>query len=355
MNNIYNKLSRTFLITLSIILLLITILLLFLGLVVEKKNRAYKAQLSGQTLIFSIQDENLISQNTSNNIIKQKKVQNAIKKQKSIPKTEQTPKKVEAIPAKTPVNDDHHDPINSVINDSISEPKTTSAAYDNRPSIVMIIGGLGLSKSVTNSAMKLPPSITLGFSPYSNDIDKLSYEAISKGHEILINLPLEPVDYPIDDPGPMGLISDLSDSKNIQRLKFILSLVENCQGVYSIEKEKFTKSPISTRNLLDELKKENKLFLYGVGGRNSLITQLAAKEGFDLFTNDQIIDEEISSDAILNKLLLLEEEAKANGMAIGIGNSYPITIEIIEKWAASLDNKGIQLVPLRWVAQKKVK
>jgi len=131
--------------------------------------------------------------------------------------------------------------------------------------------------------------------------------------------------------------------------------VKEAKGVYTIDEEKFTRSIIATRSLFNELLTIDKLFLYGVGARNSALQQLAEKEGYPLLINDAIIDQEISSEAIHEKLASLEEIAKTKGIAIGFGNPYPITTEILNEWINTLDNKGIRLVGLHELYKNQLK
>ena len=53
--------------------------------------------------------------------------------------------------------------------------------------------------------MKLPPAVTLAFAPYGAEPGKLVERARSLGHEVLLQIPLEPFDYPDNDPGPQTL------------------------------------------------------------------------------------------------------------------------------------------------------
>ena len=217
----------------------------------------------------------------------------------------------------------------------------------------MIIGGIGLSKSETKAALALKAEVTLGLSPYASDINKLSNDAASLGHEILINIPLEPINYPDDNPGPLGLIGDLPDDENIKRLQFILSIANN-SGIYSVDNEKFSRSVVITRQILDLLAKQNKIFLYDIDNGNNYLRQISEREGFKLLLNDAIIDSELSEEKINNKLSHLEEMAMKHGNAIGYGTTYPITIKAVDRWISTLENKGILLVPIRIIYQQRI-
>lgn len=69
--------------------------------------------------------------------------------------------------------------------------------------IALVIGGLGLSQTGTQRAIAaLPPEITLAFAPTGNSLDRWMREARRQGHELLVQVPMEPFGYPQVDPGP---------------------------------------------------------------------------------------------------------------------------------------------------------
>jgi len=78
------------------------------------------------------------------------------------------------------------------------------------PRVAIVIGGLGISANVTQQAMqKLPGPVTFALSPYGTDVESLATKARAEGHEILLQAPMEPFDYPDNDPGPQTLLTTL--------------------------------------------------------------------------------------------------------------------------------------------------
>ena len=65
---------------------------------------------------------------------------------------------------------------------------------DPRPKIAIIVGGLGLGEAVTQAAVdRLPPGVTLAFTPYGSSLQGLVSTARAKGHEVLLEVPMEPL------------------------------------------------------------------------------------------------------------------------------------------------------------------
>jgi len=69
--------------------------------------------------------------------------------------------------------------------------------------VALIIGGLGLNAATTRQAIEsLPPEVTLSFVPYADGLQGWIDMARAAGHEVMLEAPMEPADYPSNDPGP---------------------------------------------------------------------------------------------------------------------------------------------------------
>lgn len=222
---------------------------------------------------------------------------------------------------------------------------------NGKPKIAVIIGGLGLSRSVTEQALTLPPGITLGFSPYAHTLTDWFNKAKASGHESFLQIPVEPGNYPAVNPGPFALLTELSPEDNKKRLDWILSRGDGYQGVYTEADERFTDSEKQGNDLRTALQQKGLLFVYGKGYRNDAFLQQAGANASSMLVNDVFIDERISAGAIQSQFARLEAAAKKNGYAIAIGSPYPITFKLLEKWLGLLDAKGFQLVPVSQVTK----
>jgi polysaccharide deacetylase 2 family uncharacterized protein YibQ len=131
---------------------------------------------------------------------------------------------------------------------------------------------------------------------------------------------------------------------NIDRLKNLTKMLKNNAGFYTLGREKFTASEYNIIPVLQEMKKENLLFLYAGGLQNNILNQIAAKISFPLLTSDLVIDEDMSEDKILLKLGELEKIAQEKGVAIGVGHSYPITIKNLLAWINKLSSTNIKIM-----------
>ena len=208
------------------------------------------------------------------------------------------------------------------------------------PVIAIVIADLGLEGEEAIQKQDLSAEITLGFSVESYDKPFKHFSTL--GHELMLNIPLEPTDYPTEPAGDLTLITELPEQENLKKLEQILDKASIYQGLYSIADEKFTLSQKEAEFLLAHLKQKNILFLSG----NNKLSEIAKKMSFHILTKDVILDDVISPEAIEAKLAILEKIAHDKGYAIAFGNSYPLTLKLIQEWMTGLNQQGIKIVPI---------
>ncbi|KAF0138267.1 MAG: hypothetical protein FD153_1422 [Rhodospirillaceae bacterium] len=69
----------------------------------------------------------------------------------------------------------------------------------------------------------MPADITLAFSACGFSLKHWVERARAACHEILLTLPMEGHDFPLQDPGPLGLLTSLSRGDNRKRLEAVLA------------------------------------------------------------------------------------------------------------------------------------
>ncbi len=215
---------------------------------------------------------------------------------------------------------------------------------DGGPVIAIIIDGIGFLNP--NSKLDLPAQVALGMPSYVPYKEYANNPLIMK-HNILLNIPLEPINYPEDDPDPEALLIENGDQENLARLGTILDRAQNYHAVYSSYDEKYTNSNKEAKDLLRSLKNKKIIYLSGLTDKNALIYQIANKINFSILENDIILDSTISREEISAKLLELERQAQNSGAAVAIGGSYPVTIELLNEWIPKLADKGIKLLSIQ--------
>jgi polysaccharide deacetylase 2 family uncharacterized protein YibQ len=215
------------------------------------------------------------------------------------------------------------------------------------PSIAIVIGGLGVGAAKTSDAiMKLPPAVTLAFTPYGSDPGKLVERARAQRHEVLLQIPMEPFDYPDNDPGPQTLLTTLTPEQNLDRLFWHLSRFQGYAGIANFMGARFVVTDPAMQPILREAAKRGLGYLDDGSAPRSAASALAEAQAMPFAKADFNIDAVPTSVEIDRALAKLESLAKERGTAVGIASALPISIERIAAWTRSLESRGILLVPL---------
>jgi len=233
------------------------------------------------------------------------------------------------------------------------KPFTVYAADADRakaakmPVVAIVVGGLGVGAAKTADAiMKLPPAVTLAFTPYGADPAKLTERARAQRHEILLQVPMEPFDYPDNDPGPQTLLTTLTPEQNIDRLYWHLSRFQGYAGIANFMGARFTATDAVMQPIIREAAKRGLGYLDDGSSPRSTAPSLTAAQSMPFAKADFTIDAVPTSAEIDRTLVKLETLAKERGLAVGVASALPISIERLAAWTKTLESRGILLVPL---------
>lgn len=222
---------------------------------------------------------------------------------------------------------------------------------DDRPRVAIIVAGLGLSPVATEAAIRrLPAAVTLAFHPDSVDLGKWAEMARRAGHEVLLSLPMEPADFPFDDPGPSALLTSVDIRETLDRLEHTLGRLTGFVGVISVMGSKFSQHEDSLRPVLEALNGRGVMYVEGADAARSLAPRIATEIGLPRVIVDIVLDDEPSQAAIEKQLAQLEATARERAVAVGLARPYPIVVDILSKWAATLKEKNLVLAPASAVA-----
>jgi len=239
-----------------------------------------------------------------------------------------------------------------VVTDGL-KPFTVYAAEADRakaakmPVVSIVVGGLGVGAAKTTDAiMKLPPAVTLAFTPYGSDPGKLAERARAQRHEILLQIPMEPYDYPDNDPGPQTLLTTLAPEQNLDRLYWHLSRFQGYAGIANFMGARFVAADAVMQPIVREAAKRGLGYLDDGSAPRSVAGSLAAGQAMPFAKADLSIDAVPTAVEIDRALAKLENLAREHGVAVGIASALPVSIERIGVWTKALDSHGIMLVPL---------
>jgi uncharacterized protein len=208
--------------------------------------------------------------------------------------------------------------------------------------IAILVDGIGLPDGVSMAVIKgLPAPVSVACGAYGRNLQEGILRARQDGHEVLLQIPLEPENYPSTDPGPHTLLTTLPPEENLKRLQWLMSRYTGYVGLTNHMGAKFEATPASLVPVLEEVKARGLLYVDDGSVKTSTGGQIASSIGLDYSVADVQLDGDVAKG-----LAELETLAKQKGSAIGVASAKPATIKQIIEWASKLEAKGIVLVPV---------
>ena len=219
--------------------------------------------------------------------------------------------------------------------------------------VAVVVMGLGLSRASSMAAIKkLPPEISLALDPYAMNLSDWLVRARLVGHEVLLTLPMESEQFPVQDAGPYALKTSLNEEDNTKRLEEVLSRVTGYFGVATVLGSRFGDSKALMTVVLNNLK-DRGLMLLTTGSQNSLLApKIARRIELPLVVGDVTLDAEPSPAGVQAQLLRLEKILKDKNVAVAVAQPYPTTLRRLIAWTKTLEGKKITLVPVSALINK---
>jgi polysaccharide deacetylase 2 family uncharacterized protein YibQ len=230
-----------------------------------------------------------------------------------------------------------------------ARPADTLLPGGARPTakVALVIGGLGISQSATADAIsRLPASVTLAFAPYGGDLDRHVASARADGHEVMLQVPMEPFDYPDNDPGPHTLTASAKPQDNLARLHWVMGRFTGYTGVVNFMGGKLTADEAALAPVLREIGARGLLFLDDGSSARSLAGRVGPSVQTPTALADLVLDRVPRPEAVDGQLQRLEQMARQRGFAVGSASALPVTVERIAQWARTLETRGVLLVPV---------
>jgi uncharacterized protein len=219
--------------------------------------------------------------------------------------------------------------------------------HSERPKIAILLGGMGLNTKLTQQAIKnLPGDVTFAFAPYGENLQSQVNKARADGHEVLLQLPMEPVGYPASNPGPKTLLANVSAEENLKALHWHMSRFAGYTGITNYMGGRLLATPEALKPVMVEMRKRGLVYLEDASTALTVSKTVAGETKLSERRAQVVIDADPSAQSIAAALELLEGEAKANGFAIGTGSGLEVTVDAVKQWAEQLQERGILLVPV---------
>ncbi len=227
-------------------------------------------------------------------------------------------------------------------------------AATDRPKIAIVMTGVGVNARGTEITIrKLPGEVTLAFAPYGRDIETQVDDARLKGHEILLQVPMEPQDYPQSDPGPHTLRAADDKGENMARLRWLMSRFSGYVGITNFMGARLMRDAESYGALLSEFDRRGLLFLDDGSNDGALTKSIAQHLQLVSATADRVADN-TGRVSLEQQLKDIEEIARKRGHAVITIPALPANIERVAAFVRGLAGRGVVLAPISAIMAGKV-
>ncbi len=236
-----------------------------------------------------------------------------------------------------PINDDDDiDVTENSIATEYSSPKGSGM-------VVIIIDDMGITLR-SKLVEVLPGPLTLSYLPYAKGLDDRVNRAVGNGHEVMLHMPMEPMNGSLDG-GPQVLKTSQKHDEFKKTLDWGLSSFDGFVGLNNHMGSRLTQDEKSMRRVMNHIKNTGLYFIDSKTIGSSVVESVAQEVGVPYAVRDVFLDHEISDEFVKSALAKLEKKAHSQGYAIAIGHPHKETIAALKEWLPTLKEKGLTLVP----------
>lgn len=219
--------------------------------------------------------------------------------------------------------------------------------------IAIVIDDVGIDRARSAKVLALPAPVTLAFLPYAPDVAEMARHARKIGHEILVHMPMEPMNGGLD-PGPVTLMESMTPDDFTKTLDGNLAALDGYVGINNHMGSRLTQDPQAMARVMAELQRRGLLFLDSRTVAQTVAAQVADRYGVPNASRDVFLDNDPSLSAVRDSLATLEKTAKHKGFAIAIGHPKDETLAALNEWLPTLAAKGFALVPVSALVHESV-
>lgn len=212
--------------------------------------------------------------------------------------------------------------------------------------VAIVIGGLGLSQTGTLEAIEtLPPGVTFAFAPTGSSLQRWADRARADGHELLVQIPLEPNGYPQESPGEHTLLVSGGGTRNRDNLHWALGRMTAYAGVMNYMGARFATDTSVLGPFLGEIAERGLYYLDDGSASGSRVSEVADALKVPVVSADVMLDASRDASDIEAALGRLEAIAGEQGIAVGVASAFPVSVDTITRWAKEAAARGVVIVP----------
>lgn len=212
------------------------------------------------------------------------------------------------------------------------------------PRVAIILDDLGYHETLAAKFLDLDAVLTYSILPHSPYQEIIARGAHTRGFEIMLHLPMEPLEYPTVDAGPGTLLTSMTPDDLIRQLIKNLEAVPFVLGVNNHMGSKMSTDSTQMNQIFTVLKSRGLFFIDSRTTTGSVGWASARLFQVPFTKRDVFIDHFQEPDFIRKQIAQLIQIAKNSGRAVGLIHPHQVTYDVIREILPDL-KRAVKLVP----------
>ncbi len=212
--------------------------------------------------------------------------------------------------------------------------------------IAILIDDIGQDLKSLDELLRLDAPIAFSILPFCSHSIRAATRIHKAGGEVLLHLPMEPLEYPERDPGKGALLVSMSDGEIRSRLKEDLSAIPFARGVNNHMGSRFMQDRRKLQVLFRELRERDLFFIDSLTTADSQAAGVAAETGLQFASRGIFIDHALDREMVFRNMEgLLKKKGEGRSLLV-IGHPYPETIRALKAFLPRLRSEGVEVISL---------
>jgi hypothetical protein len=212
------------------------------------------------------------------------------------------------------------------------------------PRVAIIIDDFGYDRALAEKFIELNAPFTFAILPHSPYQDAIAHLAHDRKLEVILHLPMEPVEYPEINPGPGALLSAMEPDELLRVLEKNLQAVPYIQGVNNHMGSRLTSKSEKMYQVFSTLKRYGLYFIDSRTTDESVCLPSARLFQVPFSQRDVFLDHHHDPAFIRRQLRELVRIAQRKGEAVGIAHPHLTTYDTLKEDLPAL-RRQVEIVP----------
>ncbi len=226
-------------------------------------------------------------------------------------------------------------------------------ATENEPArLLLVVDAFGPAEndSLSREFLKLGVPFTGAVLPRVKGTRDWTGRLSKAGHDVIAQLPMEPMNYPKRDPGPGAILVDMPAGQIQREVKKDLGDVPGAVGATSYMGQMALSDEAVMRAVMQELKRAKIFYLDARPVPTSVAADRAAREGVLCFRIDSVLEAPGRYDAQVKAMNHLLDDAidlaRRRGYAIVLAHPDRAALDVLKRAVPKLKRSGVRFQPV---------